>query len=63
MNDRYALINGVDVVSVIKWNGDFTYSIPDGFELVEAPIEVGPGWKYDNGEWVAPPSNQEVPDF
>lgn len=63
---RYAVIDGQNVVNVIMWDGSETPNetsatpFRDSFGqsiLVELPhgSQVGPGWTYVGGQFVAPP--------
>lgn len=59
MSDRYALVNQETntVENVILWDGDTrNWTPPEGVIAILAPDEVGIGWKYEGGAWVAPVS-------
>jgi hypothetical protein len=52
---RYALIDATGlVVNVVLWDGLAEWAAPDGLTLEPAPDHVGPGWRKDGGEWIAP---------
>ena len=62
---RFALVRESDglVVNVCVWDGVSPWNdLPDGVDAVECPNNVGPGWSYIDGEWVAPLPPDPPPD-
>lgn len=58
---RYAVVNDATghVVNVILWDPADQQGVaaPEGHSFVEdTETKVGPGWTYENGAFVAPPS-------
>lgn len=56
---RYAIVIDDLVTNVALWDG-VTHWQPEG-EVIELDDDssVGPGWTYDDGEWVSPPPTAE----
>ena len=57
---RYAIIEGTLVANIIEEREGFTFP---GLTLVPMPdgLPIGPGWFYENGEFIAPPPSPEPP--
>lgn len=51
--DRYAVLDGDNVVNIILWDSADEYDNPD-MDVAPVPEEVSIGWTRVNGEWVAP---------
>lgn len=52
---KYAIIENNEVTNVTLWDGVSEWSPPEGSIAVACPDEVGPGWTYEDGTFVAPP--------
>lgn len=52
---RYALVKEGLVESIILWDGETKYEIPQGYSAYEVPENISPGWTVENGEWTEPP--------
>lgn len=57
---RYAIVSGDLVVNIILWDGEATWSPPEGTEAVQSPDEIGMGWTYAGGVWTAPAEETEA---
>jgi hypothetical protein len=57
----YAVIKNNEVTNIILWDGVSEWSPPEGTIAVACPDEVGLGWTYENGTFVAPPVPEPVP--
>ena len=59
---RYAMVDDTSqiVVNVIEWDGDTaTWQPPSGYTMVEdSEAKANPGFSYNEGDFVAPPSGQ-----
>ena len=57
---RYAMVHGQFhyVANVIEWDGnEETWPVPAGYIMVEdTENKAGPGFTYEDGEFVPPPS-------
>lgn len=54
--NRYALLEGDQVVNVILWDDEEdSYEPHEGQVILPALEEINIGWARTNGEWVAPP--------
>lgn len=51
---RYALVKDGLVESVILWDGETEYEIPEGCSAYEVSENVSPGWTFENDEWIVP---------
>jgi hypothetical protein len=58
---RYAVIDNGDVVNVALWDGVTEWEHADNAVNVEG-LSVGPGWRYENSEWVAPTTSEDATD-
>jgi len=58
---KYAIVENDEVINVTLWDGTTEWSPPEGTIAVACPDEVGPGWTYENGTFVAPPVPEPVP--
>ncbi|QFG11006.1 hypothetical protein PBI_LORETTA_24 [Arthrobacter phage Loretta] len=56
--ERYALIEGENVVNVILWDSEEEFEVAEGLVAKLAPEEVGPGWQFSN-DWVPPVASPE----
>jgi hypothetical protein len=57
MVKRFALVFEADglVVNVCVWDSVSPWNdLPEGIVDIECPSDVGPGWFYIDGEWIAP---------
>jgi hypothetical protein len=64
MVKRFALVRISDgaVVNVCVWDGVTPWNdLPAGVDAAECPDEVGPGWSYIDGKWIAPEPPPELP--
>ena len=52
---RYAIVENNEVTNVTLWDGVSEWSPPEGSIAVACSDEVGPGWTYEDGTFVAPP--------
>jgi len=63
MLTRYAIIDGINVVNVIEYEnppGNPPPGLPDNFIAVQTDV-AGPGWLYENGEFVNPTPPSPLP--
>ena len=54
---RYAIVFGNNVVNVVEYDSQPT-TPPPGFDVGYVAVQsntAGPGWTYENGQFVAPP--------
>jgi hypothetical protein len=51
--DRYAVLDGDNVVNIILWDSVDEYDNPD-MDVEPVPEEVSIGWTRVNGQWIAP---------
>ena len=58
---KYAIIENNEVTNVTLWDGVTEWSPPEGSIAVACPDEVGPGWTYEDGTFVAPPLPPSAP--
>ena len=64
MAKPYAWINKSTclIENMIMWDGVSPLTLPDGYEVVEAPdtfgewSSIGIGWAYLNGQFIEPPN-------
>ncbi|KAA0547751.1 hypothetical protein F0327_25150 [Citrobacter braakii] len=57
---RYALIQHIIVVNIVEWDGDG--NLFDDYETVNVDnIRCGVGWKYQGGQFIAPPDDCVLP--
>jgi hypothetical protein len=55
---KYAIVRISDgfVVNSCIWDGSTPWNdLPNGQEEMECPNYVGPGWLYQDGDWLPPP--------
>ena len=63
---KFALVRVSDgwVWNTCRWDGVTPWNhLPPGIDEFECPEYVGPGWFYNNGEWLPPPSQEPSPDL
>lgn len=64
MLQRYAIINGIDVINVIEYEVQPT-NPPPGFEEPIIAVQsdtAGPGWTYVDGNFIAPATPAPSPE-
>jgi hypothetical protein len=60
---NYALISNGLVVNMIVWDGQTPYAPPAGVQLVASTSDsVSMGWSYADGQFIAPPEAELVPE-
>lgn len=59
MVPKWSVVKEGVVRNVIIWDGQEPIQVEGELIAVEEDCPVGPGWTYENGEWVAPPSDEE----
>jgi hypothetical protein len=57
---RYAILEGTDVVNLILWDSEDEFEVLEGQVLTPAPDEVGIGWKWESDSWIQPPTPEEI---
>ena len=58
---RYAIIENNEVTNATLWDGVTDWFPPEGTIAVACPDDVGPGWTYENGTFIAPPVPEPAP--
>jgi hypothetical protein len=61
--NKYAIVLEDQVLNVVVWDGESTWTPPAGATLVEVTgVPCGPGWTYTLGAFVPPelPQDEEV---
>jgi hypothetical protein len=58
---KYAIIENGTVINVTLWDGTTEWSPPESTIAVSCPDEVGPGWTYEDGTFIAPPVPEPGP--
>ena len=64
MTQRYAIIDGINVINVIDYDTPPS-NPPPGFEVPIIAVQndtASPGWTYVNGQFVAPPVPAPTPE-
>ena len=64
MTQRYAIIDGVNVINVIDYD-EQPSNPPPGFESPIIAVQsdtAGPGWTYVDGQFIAPPTPAPTPE-
>lgn len=57
---RYALIKNNVVINVVKWDGEDVI-FPEFIAIPLGDVPCGPGWMYQEGEFIEPPSESVLP--
>jgi len=63
MLQRYAIIDGINVINVIEYEAQPS-NPPPGFDETIIAVQsdtAGPGWTYVNGQFIAPPVPAPTP--
>lgn len=64
MTQRYAIIDGINVINVIDYD-EQPSNPPPGFESPIIAVQsdtAGPGWTYVDGQFIAPPVPAPTPE-